>query len=213
MAGMLTLINITRKNKWYGKFGIFQCSCGNTKEILISSVKSGHTKSCGCLKKLSARMLKSRPCRTLEQSRDMLIKAKPDCGITITKLTHRIRTNQYCEFVCHCGDSFVNKLTNIIVGHTQSCGCLWRRSTHGKTGERLYNCFRNMKTRAKSRGASCNVHPDFLDIHKFYKWSSENGYKDDLVLCRNGDTGDYEPGNARWDTPKNNAIERNLRYK
>ena len=204
---MLELIRITGSNKYYQKFGIFKCSCGNTKEIGISNVKSGHTKSCGCLKIIKARMPKMRPNRTLDQSRAALLKAIPNCKITITKLTHRVGTNQHCEFVCHCGNTFQNSLTRIICGHTKSCGCLWRVPTHGKSGDRLYNCFRNMKTRARSRGDLCNVHEDFLDIDKFYEWSLANGYRDDLVLCRNGDTGDYEPGNVRWDTQSNNKLE------
>lgn len=46
---MLTLIKKTS-----GRKGLFQCSCGVTKEIRISSVKSGATKSCGCHRKKQA---------------------------------------------------------------------------------------------------------------------------------------------------------------
>ena len=30
------------------KYGIFECECGNTKEILIHNVVANNTKSCGC---------------------------------------------------------------------------------------------------------------------------------------------------------------------
>jgi hypothetical protein len=30
------------------RYGMFECECGNTKEIIISNVMSNHTKSCGC---------------------------------------------------------------------------------------------------------------------------------------------------------------------
>ena len=30
------------------KYGMFECECGNTKEILIHNVVSQNTKSCGC---------------------------------------------------------------------------------------------------------------------------------------------------------------------
>lgn len=47
---MLTMIKKTRKKngKWYG---LYQCRCGTQKEIRISAVNSGSTKSCGCHRK------------------------------------------------------------------------------------------------------------------------------------------------------------------
>lgn len=47
---MLTLLNETKSNKHRMMMGMFLCSCGNKKEIIMSSVKSGKTKSCGCLR-------------------------------------------------------------------------------------------------------------------------------------------------------------------
>jgi len=43
----LTLINRIPGGKM--PMGLFQCECGNQKEIRISNVKAGVTKSCGCL--------------------------------------------------------------------------------------------------------------------------------------------------------------------
>ena len=34
------------------KYGMFECECGNTKDILIHNVVAGNTKSCGCNSKL-----------------------------------------------------------------------------------------------------------------------------------------------------------------
>lgn len=37
--------------RWRGNVvGLWKCDCGNIKEIPITRVKSGHAKSCGCLK-------------------------------------------------------------------------------------------------------------------------------------------------------------------
>ena len=30
------------------RFAMFECDCGNTKELMISNVKHGNTISCGC---------------------------------------------------------------------------------------------------------------------------------------------------------------------
>jgi len=45
----LTLIGYHHKNKYYQKFNLYQCSCGKQVIIAEHSVKSGNTKSCGCL--------------------------------------------------------------------------------------------------------------------------------------------------------------------
>lgn len=45
----LTFIKeVNRYGKYKTRRGLYKCSCGNEKEISISHVKSGHTKSCGC---------------------------------------------------------------------------------------------------------------------------------------------------------------------
>lgn len=52
---MLTLIKSRISiSKSRNSIGLYKCICGNEKLILESSVKSGHTKSCGCLQLKSA---------------------------------------------------------------------------------------------------------------------------------------------------------------
>lgn len=40
----------TEKSKHKARFGLYKCSCGNEFRAIISTVKHGHTKSCGCYK-------------------------------------------------------------------------------------------------------------------------------------------------------------------
>lgn len=35
-------------------FGLYKCYCGNKFEVLVKSINSGNTKSCGCLQKQRA---------------------------------------------------------------------------------------------------------------------------------------------------------------
>lgn len=41
--------NIRINKDWIKiRYGMFECDCGNTKELMISNVKHGNTISCGC---------------------------------------------------------------------------------------------------------------------------------------------------------------------
>ena len=115
-------------------------------------------------------------------------------------------------FKCDCGSFTEAKLASVKYGAPKSCGCLQRQSVghnlkkHGEYQTRLYSCWQNMKARAKSRDG-CNVFVLWDTFPPFKEWAMANGYADDLVLCRNGDTGNYQPDNVRWDTRANNNRE------
>ena len=47
--GRLKVIGFSHVNKRGSKVWLCECSCGNTKEVVGSNLKSGKTKSCGCL--------------------------------------------------------------------------------------------------------------------------------------------------------------------
>ena len=107
--GQLTVIDYYGESKWRCK-----CSCG--KEVLVktSSLKSGKTKSCGCL----------RGQNTKGNIRNM--KPKDD----LTNRTFGYLIPQYyikggkwhCK--CKCGKEIDVDTRNLNSGHTQSCGCL-----------------------------------------------------------------------------------------
>lgn len=73
--------------------------------------------------------------------------------------------------------------------------------------EELRKRWNYMRKRARERGDSCNVCPEWLVFENFRDWALHNGFLDNLVLCRNGDEGDYSPTNCRWDTNHSNRIE------
>jgi len=56
--GKLTPIKYIGKNKYGKSLLLCKCNCGNEKIIVGSSLKSGHTKSCGCLIKENRGVLK-----------------------------------------------------------------------------------------------------------------------------------------------------------
>lgn len=120
---------------------------------------------------------------------------------------------RYAIFKCVCGYSGPRYYHDIKSGHSKSCGCLrdslasTRSKTHGDSSKRLYQCWCKMWKRSRDRGDSCNVYSGWSNYENFKRWSLKNGYNDKLQLCRNNDSGDYTPENARWDTLENNVKE------
>jgi len=92
-----------------------RCDCGKTTTVDGSKLSSGHTKSCGCLKR------KIKDIKNQKFGR-------------ATAIRH-IGSNKFglAEWLCKCscGREFVTAVNNLITGRTQSCGCL-RIDNHRK---------------------------------------------------------------------------------
>lgn len=91
------------------------CDCGNTTIAYMGSVKSGKTKSCGCLE------YSSRFGRNHEKD----LKGKQFGHLTVIELTNKRYANcnvgWLCE--CDCGNQIVVRSGNLLRGKTRSCGC------------------------------------------------------------------------------------------
>jgi len=49
--GRLVVVGPVIKNKWGNIYRLCRCDCGKEKMIYVNSLVSGHSKSCGCLRK------------------------------------------------------------------------------------------------------------------------------------------------------------------
>lgn len=99
--GRLTAVRATdRKHYW-----LFQCECGNEHIARFYEVKSGRTKSCGCLKySTGIRLIQS--------------------GDIFGHLTAiRLIENTRWLFKCVCGKEHAVDSASVKGGHTKSCGC------------------------------------------------------------------------------------------
>ena len=108
--GMLTVIrrkgyNSSRHITWE-----CLCACGNTTVATGNNLNSGHSKSCGCLK------------RKCHNRRDLT--GETFGRLRVLRLHSRDNHVSTWECVCHCGNHTVLTLGKLISGHTKSCGCL-----------------------------------------------------------------------------------------
>lgn len=79
--------------------------------------------------------------------------------------------------------------------------------THGLSGSKLHQCWKNMKQRCYNSkadryknygGRGIIVCDDWLSFENFKNWALNSGYSDTLSLDRINPDKNYEPENCRW---------------
>lgn len=118
--GRLTVMRDEGKRKNSRIVWLCRCDCGELHEALSSSLMTGHTKSCGCLK--DARLI-GRKFNKLKVIKELPARS----------------TNRHKIWLCQCDCGNETEVTTgrLKNGTTKSCGCL----KHYYTGERnpMYN--------------------------------------------------------------------------
>lgn len=102
-----------------------RCDCGNEKDVLSTSLTSGHTQSCGCLQKEKTSAANKR-------NIDLV-------GHRFGRLVVLSRSATSAKWVCRCdcGNLVEVTITHLKTGHTKSCGCLQKDITSEVRGINL----------------------------------------------------------------------------
>ncbi len=119
---------------------------------------------------------------------------------------------------CDCGKELTVRLNSLKTGNTKSCGCVKTQRialmnySHGLRNHKLYKCWSGMKERCYNPksisfknygGRGITICDKWLnDFKSFYDWAMANGFDKDLSIDRVNNDGNYEPGNCRWATDK-----------
>lgn len=201
--GNLTVLN--REGTKYGGAVAWKCLCKCGKEVIAAgnSLRTGHTKSCGCLNYNELKGRKFGKLTVIERA----VPKKPNKKHTFWK----------CK--CECGNEIITSSNHLLTGHTRSCGCSHKELTgeknpsykHGKRNSRLYTIWAGMKSRCLNKennkyknygGRGIKLCDEWTDKENgfinFYNWAINNGYNEKLTLDRRNVNGDYCPENCRW---------------
>ena len=134
--------------------------------------------------------------------------------LTIIKEVEKRNNNRMVLCKCECGNEVVTYLASFKNGHSKSCGCLLKERKnalkHGLRKHPVYRIWDTMKQRCTNQNNAkyhrygargIKVCDEWLNDPKaFIEYMGERpeGYTIDRI---NND-GNYEPGNVRWATQK-----------
>lgn len=146
-------------------------------------------------------------------------------GLTVTRKAKTTQSGHArWQCVCKCGNETTVYQSNLRRG-TASCGC--RRSevttrektTHGYRHSRTYASWSSMAQRCTNPNYRGNGFERYQNVKICPRWMKFENFLADMgerpegtTLGRILDTGNYEPGNAFWQTPAEQGLaRRNLR--
>lgn len=133
--------------------------------------------------------------------------------------------HSFWKCLCECGSTKERvSIAHLKSGHTKSCGCvsrevlIKRNTTHGRSSSRIYRLWASMIRRCGVGTSTSYRWYGARGIKVCNRWKTfENFYKDvgdpprGMTMDRINNDGDYESGNFRWATPKQQANNRRKR--
>lgn len=138
----------------------------------------------------------------------------------------KVGKNLFWVCICSCGESTIVQGNNLKSGNTTSCGCIRAIATgnrvrsHGNRESLEYGSWTNMKQRCLNPnntkysyygGRGISIAPQW--IKSFAQFLHDVGRRPTNLhsLDRINVNGNYEPGNVRWATKKEQAVNRRKR--
>lgn len=204
--GKITVIDEKRDNK---DKVLCKCECGKEKRISIFHLRSGSTKSCGCLKKekmkeeASKRFTRRTPKNLVDYTGKVIGEIK-----VLKRISNRRPGTTTYLIKCGCGKERQAEISNLRRCKYLKCEC-------GPFKHPLKNVLQRMIDRCENpeeisykwygkKGIKVCEEWKRYPI-KFIEWSLSNGYKKGLTIDRIDSKKGYSPENCQWITLSENS--------
>ena len=116
-GNLVAIKNTGKSDKHRNLIWLCQCDCGNTCEVSGNNLRTGHTKSCGCLKQIK--------CAEIGKQQNTVNETGKIYGkLTVLSME---KIDNHCAFWkcrCECGNEIIVSGNHLRMGHTTSCGCI-----------------------------------------------------------------------------------------
>lgn len=111
--GRWTVLETIPKYKNNKTYCLCRCECGTEKHVARYALLNGDSQSCGCLAKE----------KTQDRCRKNYI-GYTFGELTVIEMLYGYKNDKtYCRCKCTCGNEHIASASNLISGHTKSCGC------------------------------------------------------------------------------------------
>ena len=116
-GNLIAIKNTGKADKHRNLIWLCQCDCGNYCEVSGNNLRTGHTKSCGCLKQIK--------CSEIGKKQTIINEIGNQYN-NLTVIGYEGVKNHIAQWKCQCkcGNEIIVSGNHLRTGHTKSCGCL-----------------------------------------------------------------------------------------